>query len=285
MLSAILAATAGCRSSSTVRADETRTPTTSFFESSIATAPATARADDEAMAGERRSTSTSMGPFIKLPVRDFGPAIVSVPERGARPRPVIVATHGAGDRPEWQCNVWRTTVKDRGFVLCPRGQTTDASVPEERAGYYYPDHHALAAEITAALDALGERFKGDVDLEAPILTGFSQGAIMGARILGEHPARFARAVLIEGGVGAFKEWSGWTAQRFQKAGGDRVLLACGGPRCAASAETTRAMLGRAGVEARVLHVEGAGHSYGGQMEEEVRKAFSWIIERDTRWSE
>jgi predicted esterase len=279
LLGGIMAAASGCRSSSAVLADETRTPT-GFFESSIRTTPAAA-ANEGGDAKEGRSS----GPFIKLPVRDFGPAIVSVPLRGARPRPVLVATHGAGDRPEWQCNVWRTTVQDRGFVLCPRGWTTNATVPEDRAGYFYTDHHALADEISAALEALAARFPGDVDLDAPILTGFSQGAIMGARILGEHPAHFARAVLIEGGVGAFKEWSGWTAQRFQKAGGDRVLLACGGPRCAASAEATRAVLGRAGVEAKVLHVEGAGHSYGGQMEEEVRKAFSWIIEGDPRWRE
>lgn len=281
LLGGIVAGSSGCRSSSPALADDTRAPS-GFFESSI---PPTLAADMRSVEGDNEKKSLSDGPFIKLPVRDFGPAVVSVPRRGARPRPVLVATHGAGDRPEWQCNVWRTTVQDRGFVLCPRGQTTNAAVPEEATGYYYPNHDALGDELTAALAALAERFPAEVDLDAPVLTGFSQGAIMGARILGEHPAHFARAVLIEGGVGAFKEWSLWTARRFQKAGGERVLFACGNPRCAASAEATRAVLDKAGVEAKVLHVEGAGHSYGGQMEEEVRKTFSWLIEGDPRWNE
>jgi predicted esterase len=281
LLGSIIAGSSGCRSSSPALADESRTPS-AYFESSVPLALAADRGPREE---DSEKKSPSDGPFIKLQVRGFGPAIVSIPRRGTRPRPVLVATHGAGDRPEWQCNVWRTTVQDRGFVLCPRGQTTNAALPEEATGYYYPDHENLGDELTASLAALAERFPGEVDLGGPILTGFSQGAIMGARILGEHPARFARAVLIEGGVGAFKEWSLWTARRFHEAGGVRVLFACGNPRCAASAEATSAVLGKAGVEAQVLHVEGAGHSYGGQMEEEVRKTFSWLIEGDPRWNE
>src|SRR5262245_33853722 len=53
---------------------------------------------------------TAAEPFVDLPVEGHGAAVVSLP-RGARDkRPVVIATHGNYDRPEWQCEVWREIV-------------------------------------------------------------------------------------------------------------------------------------------------------------------------------
>jgi hypothetical protein len=40
---------------------------------------------------------------------------------------------------------------------------------------------------------------------------------------------------------------------------------------------------RAGLDPRVIHAEGAGHSYGGSMEARLRETFEWLIENDSRW--
>src|SRR5689334_2604590 len=60
-------------------------------------------------------------PFIELPVEGHGAAVVSLPLGARDKRPVVIATHGNYDRPEWQCEVWREIVGDAAFVLCPRG--------------------------------------------------------------------------------------------------------------------------------------------------------------------
>jgi predicted esterase len=156
-------------------------------------------------------------------------------------------------------------------------------VPPEATGYFYTDHHALGREITLALQALRERFPDYVDPRAPMYAGFSQGAIMGALLLPRHPARFARAALVEGGYGLFHEWNIPVAARWKAHEGTRVLLACGRLRCAEQARTSAYYLKRAGVEARVIHVEGAGHTYGGAMHDELRETFAWLIEGDSRF--
>lgn len=222
-------------------------------------------------------------PFLDLPVPHHHAAVVSLPLGATTPRPVLVAAHGAGDRPEWQCAMWRGIVGDRAFVLCPRGFPMNPYVPPSDTGYFYTTHHALGREITLAFEALQARFPEHVDAEAPAYAGFSQGAIMGALLLPNHPARFTRAALVEGGYGLFQEWNIPVAQAFQRRGGGRVLLACGRPECAEQAQVTAGYMRRAGLEARVVHAEGAGHSYGGVMEEELRTVFGWVIEGDPRW--
>src|SRR5688500_7019775 len=68
-------------------------------------------------------------PYVELDIPGHVPAVVSLPLGSTRRRPVIVATHGAGDRAEYHCELWRAIVGDRGFVVCPRGRRTDNRVP------------------------------------------------------------------------------------------------------------------------------------------------------------
>jgi poly(3-hydroxybutyrate) depolymerase len=234
--------------------------------------------------GGRLAPLASSTPFITLPVPRHRDAVVSVPLGATSKRPVLVVVHGAGDRPEWQCQVWRRVVGDRGFILCPRGFPTNPYVPPDQTGYFYTTHHALGREIGLALGALKERFPEHADLQAPAFAGFSQGAIMGALLLPNHPARFSRALLVEGGYGFFREWDIPVAQRFSARGGSRVVLACGGDRCVEQAKKSANHMRRGGILTRIIHAVGAGHSYGGAMERELEGAFAWAIEGDPRWT-
>jgi hypothetical protein len=43
-------------------------------------------------------------------------------------------------------------------------------------------------------------------------------------------------------------------------------------------------LDQAGIATRVAHAEGAGHSYGPQMERRLKEDFAWVVADDPRWS-
>jgi len=222
-------------------------------------------------------------PFIELPLSKGRPAVVSLPLGATSPRPVLVAAHGAGGLARTHCELWRSIVGDRGFVLCPRGSAIYPHGPPHATGYFYNGHPALGREIEVALAALGERYPERVDLDAPIFAGYSQGASMGSMVLPSHPARFARAVLWEGGFGQFQEWNIAAARRFRERGGLRVLLACGRVECLELARTTADYMRRGGLDARVVYESGAGHTHGGAIRHKVRAAFGWLTEGDSRW--
>lgn len=229
-------------------------------------------------------------PFVELVVPSHAPAVVSVPMGATSPRPLLVATHGAGGTPEAHCSFWRAIVGDAAFVLCPRGVTSDVHAPPGERGYFYPTHHALEREVALAVAALRERFGPHVDPNRPIYAGFSQGATMGALFVARpprppepdrrDPPPFAGAILIEGG---FDEWTLASARAFKAASGERVVFACGRAKCVDGAKRSAGYLRKAGVETVVIHAEGAGHTYEGAVKGRVEEAFPWVIEGDARW--
>jgi predicted esterase len=221
--------------------------------------------------------------FVELPLAKGRPAVVSLPLGSTSARPVLVATHGAGGSAMSHCKLWRGVVADRAFVLCPRGYPILPHVAPEDTGYFYNGHPALAEEIELALAALSREYGERVDGSAPIFAGYSQGANMGALVLPNHSARFARAVLWEGGVGEYQEWNIRVAERFREHGGVRVLLACGGPKCYGHAQTTARYLERGGLATHIVFVPGAGHTYQGELGAKVGEAFAWLVEGDSRW--
>jgi predicted esterase len=174
-------------------------------------------------------------------------------------------------------------VGDQAFLLCVTGSAMYPYEPPSYAGYFYTGHPALGREMSAAFRALQDRFGAHVDAAEPLFAGYSQGAIMGALLLPQHPLRFSRAALIEGGFGFYQEWNVAAARRFAEQGGRRVLLACGRPRCVEQAEKTSRYLRMGGLGARVVHARGAGHSCGSIMERELRQAFGWLVEGDGRF--
>lgn len=220
-------------------------------------------------------------PIVALAVPGFDPAIVSLPLGATSRRPVLVATHGAGDRPEWQCEMWRDIVGDRAFVLCPRGKRIDPKVPHEEAAYYYPTHYAIEREVAAALASLRESYEPFVDTERAVYAGFSQGAMMGGLVVMRNPSQFPRAVLIEGSYGQ-GQWVQIMARTFRRGGGERVLFACGGGYCADRARQSAQRVEQAGAKGKVVQGSG-GHTYGGGVGQAVKRAFDWVIEGDERW--
>jgi len=203
-----------------------------------------------------------------LDVPGFLPAVLFSPA-GSQPRPLVVATHGAGGTPEWACQQWRQLTRERSFVLCLRGKSMGGG------GYYYPDHRALEAELKAA-ERAARAAEPRLLAGSGVYTGFSQGASMGSVMLPAHGARFPYLVLTEG----FELWSVARAKSFKKSGGKRVLLACGSKQCEMTAKQSVRWLEQGGVEARLEYASGAGHTPGGDVERALSRALPWLVRAD-----
>ncbi|XXY45512.1 hypothetical protein WME91_36465 [Sorangium sp. So ce269] len=220
------------------------------------------------------------GPFVELAVEGFPSAVVSVPIGATARRPVLIASHGNYDRPEWQCQVWRGIAGDGAFVLCPRGVARSDSPSASDVRFTYESNARLEQEIDAGLAALRARFPEHVDPGAVLYTGFSLGAIMGSAIAARRAALFPRLVLVEGG---HDKWTPATAKAFAEGGGQRVLFVCAQAGCGAAASAAAARLEKAGVLTRVVRGKEAGHRYDGPVAEETQRALGWILEADPRW--
>jgi dienelactone hydrolase len=163
---------------------------------------------------------------IALAVPGFREAVVSVPLGATSRRPLALALHGNFDRPEWQCEVWRRITQGEVFVLCPRGiPRTD--VPKELDRWEWGSVAKTKAEIVAAVAALRARFPSHVQPGPLVFTGFSLGAILGARLIQDPDLDVGAAVLVEGG------YQGWTLAkaRAMKPRLGRLLFACGQTEC------------------------------------------------------
>jgi predicted esterase len=219
-------------------------------------------------------------PLATLEVPGFRPAVVSVPVSTRRPRPIVVAVHGNYDRPEWQCGVWSQVVREHAFVLCPRG-IPRRGAPAAADRWEYASSRAMKSEIEAALAALRARF-ADFVAEGPLVfIGFSLGAGYGAPLVQAQPELYPRAVFIEGGASA---WSVAAGKRFAKAGGRRLILACGQAGCLTQAKQLGPALTRAGLDTKVGGSSSAGHTYDGSVAQFVNDNWDWLTADDPRFA-
>src|SRR4051812_27841009 len=80
-------------------------------------APTPTSTDTAAPWDSAPGTAQSAGSLRELPLPGFQPALLFVPP-GTSHRPLLVAAHGAGGDPQWDCEYWRRLTSDRAFVLC-----------------------------------------------------------------------------------------------------------------------------------------------------------------------
>lgn len=211
---------------------------------------------------------------IDLQVPGFLPALLLVPA-GEGTRPLVTAAHGAGGSPEWECDYWERLTSGRAFVLCLRGTPLNG-----QGGYYFQNHHALAAELSAAI-AAAHGFSRRISSESGVYAGFSQGASMGSLMISKYAAQFPYVVLIEG----FETWDVRLGRAFKAHGGEAVLFVCGTRQCATKAEHSTHALERAEVRARAEHAPGAGHTPTGPVMALVASDLRWLFGDDRAWSD
>jgi predicted esterase len=221
---------------------------------------------------QRRDDEARGVPSITaLDVPGFLPAVVVVPA-GDDERPLVVAAHGAGGSPEWECDYWSRLTRGGAFVLCLRGTRMG------EGAFYYKHHHALAGELDAAVPALRRRF-ARASSRGGIYAGFSQGASMGALMIADRSAQFPYVVLIEG----FVQWNVALGRKFAEHGGQAVLWVCGTRDCSGKAEASARALDQAHVRARAQSLPGAGHTPVGPVMNAVAENLTWLLGDDPVW--
>jgi poly(3-hydroxybutyrate) depolymerase len=218
--------------------------------------------------------------FTNLSIPGFPEAVVSVPNGATSRRPVLIVLHGSGDRPDWNCDAWRHITGAQGFVLCPRGQYVPLESTKDDLRYTLRGGATLRAHVDAALDALAARFGAYVDVDRPVVTGFSLGATEIGQLAAGDPARFPRVAQLEGGDGV---WTAATVAAFSAHGGGRVLFGCGSTWCVPPAKAAAARLAKGGVEARTVCAR-VGHTTDRPLQEAIMGELAWFLEGDPRWA-
>jgi hypothetical protein len=152
----------------------------------------------------------------------------------------------------------------------------------------WPSADALRTAIGRALDATRARYGAYVADTPRVYAGFSQGAALGAAIVGaplagrdgQAPEAFGYAIFLEGlgDVG-----SRGFARAFQDRGGKRVLVACSQLGCEASRRARLAALGRAEIDAKLLYLGPIGHTVNGAVISGLRAEIPWLVAGDEAW--
>lgn len=218
--------------------------------------------------------------FEALDVLRHARAVVSIPNGATSRRPVLVALHGKGDRPERTCDAWRNITKARAWIVCPRGTHNAewSTASDERFAFTesIPD---LAKHVDLALVALVAKYPEHVDAEHPILVGFSMGAVEVVQIATRDPGRWTRIALVEGGY----DTATGLATALAHAKIVRVLFGAGQADNAQSAKVAAARLEAAGVPARCSFAK-VGHSIDRPLQDQLDAHLAWFTEGDDRWS-
>jgi predicted esterase len=220
------------------------------------------------------------GELESLPVPGHPDAALSLPTGATARRPVVVVVHGSGDRPNWQCEGWRSVTAHFPFVVCPTGFVDHQRSRPGDTRYTHMGGAPLLAHIEAALAALAAGYPDYVDLNAPVLAGFSLGASEIVTLAVKNPARFPRIALVEGA------WASWTDARiaaYAKGGGQRVLYGAGQDGVDLSQRRAAKRLNSAGIDTRVVFVP-VGHSFEARLVAAVRAELPWLVEGDERWN-
>jgi hypothetical protein len=206
------------------------------------------------------------------PLDDMG--FVSPPSGATSPRPLVVAVHGAGDRPDWACSEWRAIFGPRPFIVCPRG------APFASGAFVWWSADALRVAIGRAFEATRVRFGAYVAEGPRVYAGFSQGAVLGASIVEGAPDTYPYAIFLEGlgeiGTRRF-------TRAFHDRGGKRILVACSQAGCEGSRRAPVEALTRASIDARLVYIGPIGHTVNGAVIGVMRAEIPWLLEGDTAW--
>jgi len=209
--------------------------------------------------------------LVDLDVPGFGKAAVAVPLGATTPRPIVIALHGAADRPEWACSALRSIAGPAPFVLCPRGiPRTD--FPASDARYTFGDSDATSSELRAALKELKRRFGVHVAPGPVVFSGFEIGADRVASISSQEPAFFSRVLLIEP---ATSSWPSSQSALFARSGGQRALFAFGSAH-RDELQQKAVLTGRAGAEARSLFLGDRPPALDAPTRALLKKEWRWL---------
>lgn len=211
-----------------------------------------------------------------LPLPNENLAYVTPPLGAREPRPLIVAVHGAGDRPEWACGGWRLAASEFAFVVCPRGLAMDAQ------RFAWDSARTIAQRVQEALAAVRARYGAYLAPGAVAYAGFSQGATLAEAALLAEQDRFPLLILAEGGYNLMRDAR--FLSRIRERGTRRVLLVCGSARCFATAKAVRDRFERAGLQVMTAGDPLSGHNLNQRMQAALHRSFPSFVRGAAGWT-
>jgi len=209
------------------------------------------------------------------PVPGKGIGTISIPLGAREARPIVVALHGAGDRPEWECGSWRGITSAYPILICPRGHG-----PETALGWRSPED--TRARIERAVAAAKRMLPGWVRDDVPrVLVGFSMGAVHAASVAAREPMLYRRVTLTESGFAP--ESSMAFGRPWATGGGERLALLCTTPGCVAPYRAAAANVARHHVPARVNVVGTHSHGMFEEVVRSMRRDWPWLVAGAPGW--
>jgi hypothetical protein len=203
--------------------------------------------------------------IVLLKVPEAPDALVIPPKGTTAPSPVVLILTST-QNPIADCVNWRPVVGPRPFILCPQLVVGDT-----------PQSLALAtAALRGSLRALKARWPRHVAPGPIVLVGWGPAAAVATKLSQQEPSFFSRLVL---GREQLNPWTSSFATIYRRRGGERLLLACDDPTCAAQARRAKLWMQGAGLEARLLE-----SAPGESLEKSLASTWPWLVEGDQRWS-
>jgi predicted esterase len=271
-----IAAIGACRASPTA---PTPAAAAQSEETEGGDATATPAAEADAAPGEDAKTLAPLGSAEWMESLDLGDgkrASLTVPLGATEPRPIWIAAHGAGDRPEWACGGWRLATDTYPFIVCPRGRPLGANA------FVWGSPKDIVQATRAAVEIVRARF-GAYVAEGPLVyAGFSQGAnLASAAILDPSMPAIDRVIFAEGGYGTTADRG--VARRLRDHGITRAWLVCGQVDCRTSAAEATQVLARAGIDVSTGGDVRSGHNLNMAMQKAIARDLGWLVRDDPRW--
>ncbi len=203
--------------------------------------------------------------------------VVAVPLGAREPRPIVVALHGWGDRPEWACGAWRGITDAYPFVVCPRGAGADAALGWSSLG-------DTRERVARAIAATRVAFPGWVqDTSVVVLAGFSMGGTQAALLAQAEPAKYRRVVLAETAYAV--EPAIAFARSWAAGGGERALFLCTTPGCVGPYRRAARNAATMHVPTRLNVAGTSAHGMWPEVVQSMRRDWPWVVEDLEGWSE
>ncbi len=192
----------------------------------------------------------------------------AIPDHAGKHR-LIANLHGICNPPGYACGYWTQSGSERGFLVCPEGNSTCGGGGPPSWDESLVD---MDKDLEKSIDVVSAQYPGEVVREGAILTGFSRGAWAAPTIAAMHPGRWRYLILNEADVTL-------TKSTLEKAGVRAVVLMAGqwGTQIAGERATV-AKLQKEGFPAMFIMMPSAGHYYSANIDELMRQAMQFVIQ-------